>query len=832
MNKPTTFSGEVKPTRNYQKHYNLKIGKITGYALDLSTSPYAVIDIDIHGNDEQKETIRNYFDDIIKSANVKVVKSLSGGYHFYTLWDNSFKPTKDSYIEVYKFVDDNDGSNFSVDVFIPHKQESKSRCIMLPGSNAKNKLGEMGTYELIKDVKDEDLITYSEFCQKLYNEVGVEIPQLETETDIDMDDIDDIMNDNSLNELLDLSNNENNDENENDIMTKELFNALVKGINENVEIHNDGGAKTDIKLGIFPVYCALSACINAEITTDDVNNALQYIYENANLTPKARNNWDLQIERFKSKDNVAIHPGLLFSIVKKFNTEYYNSTVKPIIKRQYNDKLIREFTTARYTISDYKREKINFKTIDDYINNLVRCLAFIDNGKYIIKEKDLNRVRYNVIDKDKLSETINFEASIEIEEVITEEMIEKAKKNHRKKPGEVGDIRIIKESVNVLKLLRKNEYQARFKRFEKVDLIGDDENVFGLYRPPKPNDYYVKIEDKPELVNKFFTLIEDQLFDEHAKISWNHFIYTNAYLLQQRKKSNVFFVKYGDTGNSGKNYIDNTFDKLYEGFALNGITEKELTEKHNGGLVDKLYRAYDEFDNSEYQHKNINNIVKRLTNDKIAARAMCSDTKQKKDYSIDVLNTNDPGVYGLLKGGNALLSRLCIIRLKERDIKQSEYYKDINVVNDVNFAYSLYNYLMSIDLSEFIAQSKFNRYDMNETNIIAKQLLEIKRSLFDDFLDSIYDRFRLKKQNGVEVDVIPCNELLSHYDSFMRNKKYKLSSTSIEKELIDRGFTKIQKRFEGDRPMVYYRKHIEKPDDEKCDGFDDDDDDFPVKDSI
>ena len=39
---------------------------------------------------------------------------------------------------------------------------------MLPGSNAKNKLGEIGTYELIKDVKDEDLITYFEFCQKLF----------------------------------------------------------------------------------------------------------------------------------------------------------------------------------------------------------------------------------------------------------------------------------------------------------------------------------------------------------------------------------------------------------------------------------------------------------------------------------------------------------------------------------------------------------------------------------------------------------------------------------------------------------------------------------------
>ena len=131
------------------------------------------------------------------------------------------------------------------------------------------------------------------------------------------------------------------------------------------------------------------------------------------------------------------------------------------------------------------------------------------------------------------------------------------------------------------------------------------------------------------------------------------------------------------------------------------------------------------------------------------------------------MNTNDPGVYGLLKGGKALLSRLCIIRLKERDIKESELYKDINVINEVEFPYSLYNYLMKIDLSEFIAKSKFNRYDMNETEIIAKQLLEIKGSIFDDFINSIYDRFTLKKYKGVFVDAIEHNELTALYDSFI-----------------------------------------------------------------
>ena len=139
---------------------------------------------------------------------------------------------------------------------------------------------------------------------------------------------------------------------------------------------------------------------------------------------------------------------------------------------------------------------------------------------------------------------------------------------------------------------------------------------------------------------------------------------------------------------------------------------------------------------------------------------------------------------------------------------------------------------MKIDLSEFIAKSKFNRYDMNETDIIAKQLLEIKGSIFDDFINSIYDRFTLKKYKGVSVDVIEHNELTVLYDSFMKNKQYKCTITTLEKELALKGFTKNRMRFNGDRATVYYRQHIEKPEEEKLDEFDDDDDDFPVKDSI
>ena len=110
-----TFTGEIEITRNFNKHANLPFGKPTGRALMISTSPYAVVDIDMH--EENKEPIRELFTDIIETADVKVVQTMSGGYHFYTLWDESFKPTKDSYVCAYESVEE--GYRFAIDVFVP-----------------------------------------------------------------------------------------------------------------------------------------------------------------------------------------------------------------------------------------------------------------------------------------------------------------------------------------------------------------------------------------------------------------------------------------------------------------------------------------------------------------------------------------------------------------------------------------------------------------------------------------------------------------------------------------------------------------------------------------
>ena len=434
------------------------------------------------------------------------------------------------------------------------------------------------------------------------------------------------------------------------------------------------------------------------------------------------------------------------------------------------------FLTERYTITDFNRESISYSTKDDYIRGLVKTLAYVDDGRFILKKKDKKeKITFEIVTSKDLLNIFKVKAKYTEEHIVTQDDIDKAIRSHKKKPI-LGEKLQIKKSVNVSDMLSDKDVSSKFKHFENISIVGDDEHTFG----------------------------------------------TNAYLLKYHQKPNVFFVKFSSTGETGKNFIDKAFSKLYEGFTLLGVTEQQLAEKHNGGMVDKLYRSYDEFSTTNYSDKSINNIVKRLTNDTMAARAMGVDTKEVDDLAIDVLNTNDPGIYGMVRSNDdALKSRLCIMRMKERTMKESPYASAMNTLDDKSFAYSLYCYLMGINLDDYVKQKAFSRYPLEETSKIIRQLNEIRPSTLEDFLDSIHDEFQTKETKDKRmIDFIKVSDLNYKYKQYMAGNKYKLSDSALKRELEEMGIHKARAFKIGQSTYsVYWREHVEKEPDEIVDLF-------------
>ena len=114
---------------------------------------------------------------------------------------------------------------------------------------------------------------------------------------------------------------------------------------------------------------------------------------------------------------------------------------------------------------------------------------------------------------------------------------------------------------------------------------------------------------------------------------------------------------------------------------------------------------------------------------------MNQDTVQEDDYAIDVLTklifmvcltvTIQPDTHNL-------------IRFKEQAMRKSQYFETNNAaVDDPSFPLSFYNYLKSKDITAFINEHKYDRYDSSvERNqlkkLVPKSMLEVFINDSDD----------------------------------------------------------------------------------------------------
>ena len=137
-----TFTGKTINTLGYTKADGTKNGtNITGKALHVETSPYAVIDFDIWDNnlkDALKSQIIEHFKD-----KTKIVQTYSGGFHVYCKDDKIWSDLDVNRIQkVYKSEETcvkyngESTSAYEIDIFLSH-QPNKRNLVVLPGSKVK-----------------------------------------------------------------------------------------------------------------------------------------------------------------------------------------------------------------------------------------------------------------------------------------------------------------------------------------------------------------------------------------------------------------------------------------------------------------------------------------------------------------------------------------------------------------------------------------------------------------------------------------------------------------------------------------------------------------------
>ena len=805
------IDNHVRKCFDYNKgsRFASDIGKTdsTGSSLFINECEnLAVVDIDINKT-LPKEKIDEYREEFIEMLNDDniIIKTASGGLHIYA--NLTFEPR----VCQNKKIDSSIAKIYDVDIF--GKLCKMNQQVMLPGSTIDYRgeygLGK-GSYEFVKGSYD-SIVKYT--LEEVLEQLGLPVEEIVAKLKGDEKVKENKGSKSKSNEIVcdDVTEKDLEVINDSDCnVNLELFEALYKGF-DGLEIHRDcGNVKASEEICIEPLYAALNSCVNDDTIDEDAfDEAIDFIRDNAELTKNLKSTFRNKCKEAKKKikdGKLEGNIGYVINCLKFHNKEYYQNEVLPKLRKGSPLTVdANAFLESKYSLSDFKEHYGEFTSESEYINNLIKCLAFIDNGKYIVKERDdEDKIVFNVIDRNGLKEKLNFNIIVPN----TAEDIELLRQRKKKITAT--------KSISIIKALMNPKISSQFKRFVSSSVIGDDIKIFSEYRAPNPAFSYIPIENKPELIEQWLELLNDMMFDDFAKAALDHFIKTNAYLLQKCKKAPVFFVKYSATGKTGKNWFDNAFKKLYGDYAILELTEEQCNEKHNGGFVGKLYRGRDELSNDNYKSKAANAAIKRTTNNYISARRMNQDTKQEKDYAIDVLNTNESDLYGMLNSNDkALLSRLCIIRFKEQPIKESKYFSNVDVIDDVNFAYSLYCYLKSINLDSYIHERCYDRYDSSEVQAQLKALQP--KSSLADFIDNVdlpwvAHKFRGDEQ---EYEIVKLNDLRDAYNKWMIGNRFKLSTT-LDDELAKLGIIRHDKKVKIQGNMYnVYKRLITKNDDEE-----------------
>lgn len=397
--------------RNFNKHNNNStFGDITGEKLIVPLNNIAVIDIDFNKKlddifgendaDDIREDIKQKIDHLNACLNIMISRTTSGGFHIYCdgseIRNNPNLDDKSS-VHTHAFkheIECEDMDNkpckeviFDIDLFVPTNNGKKCG-VMLPGSLAINKRNNYGCYEFISLPNERTKKLSSIF------DVFEELNML-----FDLGDINTIWKEK---ESIPPPISKKTD----DRMTPELINLIKFGF-DGLVIHNYGET-IEKELSLFPIACALNACLEQGIKEEIIYDFISHLYNHAILTPNADLNFD---KVMYGTSAISDTPFVLTKMIRIHNPEYYENSIKPVLYNKTG--IITNMNENDGNHVDMTKEILN-KIVDGFkdfeisledINIIVRELRSCTNG--IITEGECNKYATDISNKCVIDKSIN-----------------------------------------------------------------------------------------------------------------------------------------------------------------------------------------------------------------------------------------------------------------------------------------------------------------------------------------------------------------------------------------------------------------------------------------
>lgn len=707
------IKGNTIVLTNYLKHDGGNGSRETGSALlSNKCKNLIIVDIDLNKNldESSRERIRN---DLLSKLNDEdvVVKTASGGIHIYCNQELYYCSSN----RMIKCYESND---FDIDIFSGVKEDERS-LVVLPGSKVRSADHKtpVSTYTFIRG-SYKSKITRS--LKQVLDSIDV---QIKVKQPVDVQCIIDSNKDDKSN------------------ISDELAIAIVNGL-EDLEIHNDAGSRPLTKeITLFTLFQAINS-----LPYDYINDAYFMIHDCCKLTSNAESNYENARVRYS---HLKTSPFVLVKILKIYRPQYYNSEIKPLLRKFCIEKID---LNDSFSVSDIriKAEKKLYKSFTDVVNDLSKVIRFIDN------QKDLMFVQ----------KTWNSIESIWKLSFVTDQVLFKSLKLITLWYDE-------KKKITVYDALVAN--LSKFS-VNGVKFYSNDPNTLSLFQGFK---YNITEEVDLSLIDSFLKLIHDVIADSNEElyeylINWISFIIQNP-----GSKTETALVLKGLQG-IGKNRFTDVISELLSGYSVKNVTDiSELTGQFNSAVEAKILIVLNELKNvGDERLANFNSLKSIITDNSIEVNEKFQPRRTAENVANFIFVTNNSYPVKIESGDRRYVVCSCN-GIHKGDVN---YWKQLCDSFTKEFYDNLLTYFMNHDIT------KFNSRVIPMTE--AKQdIIDASRTPLEIWICDHYDEL---------IEGIICSEALISKPSEMKDRTFQLQM----KDKCDRK----RKRIDGRLEWIYVLK--------------------------
>lgn len=254
--------------------------------------------------------------------------------------------------------------------------------------------------------------------------------------------------------------------------------------------------------------------------------------------------------------------------------------------------------------------------------------------------------------------------------------------------------------------IRNEKFQSTLAKYSDMSIVSNDPKVLQLFIPPTITaDKDMKYAMAKSFINDF----KDRVVNTDA---YDFLINTVAYKLHHLSEEcgQLCFIQYSKHGGTGKSSVSKALGRIFWRYFNTGITDDQACGRFTGPLADLLFLWGEEWDKKNYQTRQIQTFIKRITTGDFSGERKGVDFKAASFKGIVGFNTNEPDLYGMTTASNyaAVVDRLCIIEYKadKENLTKQQWYDMLSKYGiekgnpniDSNYyvlAACLYDYLMN-----------------------------------------------------------------------------------------------------------------------------------------